>query len=879
MPHRGRAHSSLPPGHAQAQLEKAALPLRLLRGWSVGGSAFLSVWLAQMQHRAKQDRDRDRSSAAGLWGACCALALILHVAVLVFSFLLQRQVAFFGVARFMLQFAWLGVLALPLLVSGISYSTQLQLPDAATLPLALHAVLATIALLPQQYDAQRRVPHATVTTIVPTALRPASASAAGASPAASRVAVRKRSSSPSMQATAAAEIAGQDRDEELAVPGAAPDSGERQEGMEEEEGAAAANAKEASREAVGASLPWIVALVSGWLLAIEVLLVLRVQKSTTTLSAAVSSLLLLALFHVLELHLLTATLHDRHALWQRQSHLQGELQRLQQQQERVAFENNMQGMKRRFTAQLLHDIGSPLTAAAAAAMLARDAVHATRAVVERHHASTTSEPMPAQPCSCCAAAQHELSLAEEAIDTIRTGFELISLSRAKAMDLTRLFDGRQLRPSIRSVDVRQLVRQCQQVMSALLAHKNSDVDGAAPACVNLQFSVDRRISKFVLTDGEWVSDSLSNLVANAIRFTERGFVRVSVRIVGSEDHAAQEGGGASAAAVAEVDAGAAAMLAASSPSGSTLDHSPSFLMFSVEDTGIGVPARMVKRLFKPFSQAMRGAGGTGLGLWSVRVRAEALGGAIGFSPRSDGKDGSIFFFAVPYSPDELLTADDFATTPAAATSAAASTASTAVGDSELEFSDNFEAFSGAVPSALSPLPPPSQLPQPPLLPQSSQHYHQAPSSAPALAQSAAEAFSFLFIEDDAALRNTMRRVLSRDGFSVETARNGAEGLARMQQSTFSAVLCDLNMPIMDGFEAMKRFRAWEAREMRSGRRSGRQLIFALSGNALAADRRAATRAGADAFIAKPIHPADLIARTRSLRAELALVPAQLPLEL
>ena len=72
---------------------------------------------------------------------------------------------------------------------------------------------------------------------------------------------------------------------------------------------------------------------------------------------------------------------------------------------------------------------------------------------------------------------------------------------------------------------------------------------------------------------------------------------------------------------------------------------------TVEDHGVGVSEELRETLFQPFRQAQRHTGGTGLGLYSLFKRMEALGGDCGVRARSDGSAGSVFWFSFPYRPD------------------------------------------------------------------------------------------------------------------------------------------------------------------------------------------------------------------------------------
>ena len=72
----------------------------------------------------------------------------------------------------------------------------------------------------------------------------------------------------------------------------------------------------------------------------------------------------------------------------------------------------------------------------------------------------------------------------------------------------------------------------------------------------------------------------------------------------------------------------------------------------VEDHGVGVSSEIQPTLFRPFKQAQRLTGGTGLGLFSLYKRVEALGGKCGCTDRRDGQQGSLFWFTFPYRPDD-----------------------------------------------------------------------------------------------------------------------------------------------------------------------------------------------------------------------------------
>lgn len=67
--------------------------------------------------------------------------------------------------------------------------------------------------------------------------------------------------------------------------------------------------------------------------------------------------------------------------------------------------------------------------------------------------------------------------------------------------------------------------------------------------------------------------------------------------------------------------------------------------------------------------------------------------------------------------------------------------------------------------------------------------------------------SILVVDDEAAIRRVLSLQLDRNGYRVETAKNGAEALERLSASKFDAVITDVNMPLVGGRELTRRIRA------------------------------------------------------------------------
>ena len=103
----------------------------------------------------------------------------------------------------------------------------------------------------------------------------------------------------------------------------------------------------------------------------------------------------------------------------------------------------------------------------------------------------------------------------------------------------------------------------------------------------------------------------------------------------------------------------------------------------------------------------------------------------------------------------------------------------------------------------------------------------------------------LLVEDDPTNQLVARAMLKKLGLEVQWVSNGAQALARVKIWDFDLVLMDCQMPVMDGFEATKRIR-----QLPQGR--GAKLpIVALTANALAGDEKRCRDAGMDAFLVKP----------------------------
>jgi PAS domain S-box-containing protein len=210
------------------------------------------------------------------------------------------------------------------------------------------------------------------------------------------------------------------------------------------------------------------------------------------------------------------------------------------------------------------------------------------------------------------------------------------------------------------------------------------------------------------------------------------------------------------------------------------------LEVAVRDSGIGIPPEAIGKLFQPFSQVHARAQGTGLGLQISRSLARLLGGDI--TVTSEVGAGSTFTLRVP-----------------------------------------LERPSGSLET----------------LPGRGQGKKAFPRALPAQLVGK----RFLVVDDAVENREVLRFLLQEAGASCDTAVNGKAGLERALAAQgagtpFDAVLMDMNMPVMDGFEATRRLRE-------AGLESA---VIALTALALQGDEERCREVGCVAYVPKPIVP-------------------------
>jgi CheY-like chemotaxis protein len=113
----------------------------------------------------------------------------------------------------------------------------------------------------------------------------------------------------------------------------------------------------------------------------------------------------------------------------------------------------------------------------------------------------------------------------------------------------------------------------------------------------------------------------------------------------------------------------------------------------------------------------------------------------------------------------------------------------------------------------------------------------------------------LVVEDNPVNQEIAVEILSDYGFLIDVANNGKEALERLQKEDadyYDAVLMDIQMPVMDGYEATKQIRMLEDEER------SQIPIIAMTANAFEEDRRQALQSGMNDFLTKPIHVEKLL---------------------
>ena len=114
----------------------------------------------------------------------------------------------------------------------------------------------------------------------------------------------------------------------------------------------------------------------------------------------------------------------------------------------------------------------------------------------------------------------------------------------------------------------------------------------------------------------------------------------------------------------------------------------------------------------------------------------------------------------------------------------------------------------------------------------------------------------LVVEDTEDNRQILRDLLDAAGYEMIEAHDGAEGVAKAAEHRPDLILMDIQMPVMDGYEATRRIKANPDLKAIP--------IVAVTSYALSGDEQKTRDAGCDAYIAKPYSPRQMLAKVREI---------------
>ena len=334
------------------------------------------------------------------------------------------------------------------------------------------------------------------------------------------------------------------------------------------------------------------------------------------------------------------------------------------------------------------------------------------------------------------------------------------------LDLAAIEEGK-LKVAPEAIDLPRVLRDVVTPTAAQARDKGLQFDvhipPSLPAAVRLDPTRTRQV--------------LFNLLSNAVKFTEQGSVGFEVAV--------QPG-----------------------LSADTIE-----LVFTVRDTGIGMSADSVARLFERFfqveSRLNRRRGGSGLGLNISRALAGLMGGSLQVESREG--QGSTFTLRLPTTVE-----------------------------------------ASAAPCFANTVPPPA-----PVL--AATKGGEVATATPTTSSPATQVLKVLVVDDHPINLKLATALLEKMGHEVLQAVNGRLALEAVQAQAFDLVLMDLHMPEMDGLESTRLIRALPAPR-------GQVPVVALTANALEEARREAEQAGVNGFLTKPLKVQELQAVVRNCQA-------------
>ena len=367
----------------------------------------------------------------------------------------------------------------------------------------------------------------------------------------------------------------------------------------------------------------------------------------------------------------------------------------------------------------------------------------------------------------------------------RSGYDLLKLVE-QILDMSRI-DANEMEISPEVSNIHDVVADVEMLW-------RQTIEGNG---VTFTSFVDPSISSALLFDPLRIRQCINNLLSNAAKFTKQGRVHMHVTAAPAPDDAGQ------------------------------------CLTVIVADTGKGIPAEVLSKLFKPFVQAdssvTRHYGGSGLGLAITRSLARVMGGDVLVNSRPGA--GSEFCLT-------FVCAEEIGSSTLDSVSA------------ELDILD-----------LTRPISPPAQ--EGVIVPL-------ADAAGAASTQGAAiielvqpditditnlSGTRVLIVEDVISNQDVMKVFLEPEGCAIMCVANGYEALAALSTQEFDVVLMDIRMPEMDGIEATRLLRSFEGPNTHVP-------VIALTADATAKTNAQCMSAGANIFLTKPVIAKELLGTVR-----------------
>jgi DNA-binding response OmpR family regulator len=126
----------------------------------------------------------------------------------------------------------------------------------------------------------------------------------------------------------------------------------------------------------------------------------------------------------------------------------------------------------------------------------------------------------------------------------------------------------------------------------------------------------------------------------------------------------------------------------------------------------------------------------------------------------------------------------------------------------------------------------------------------------ALASASSERAAILIVDDEPYILRSLRYLLAREGYEVETASDGEEGLARIRDLRPRLVFLDIMMPRMSGYEVCE--------QVKQDASLADTYVIMLSARGQQSDRERGFLGGADEYMTKPFSPREVAARVRAV---------------